>query len=576
MSGDKDRKQPNPHAAEHQEAAQQNGSLDAVMSMTKLVDLSPLGSVRGLHFGKSSFEGYDLNKMIDIVESANPELLDAAGEAIISARNAIDAAAEELTLNLGDVDWEGEARNAVHKWGNDLATTARELATYADVVGTQVFAASSGLASVRKSMPPRDTRTDPKTVDDIPEAKRVESNEAYTAAVQAEKHRQEAINQMYRLASFYTVSNGMMQQAEEPVFPKMPDVGVPTPAPLREDPGTPIAAQVGQGTLAAGGDPGTVRNVVDSEAGRPRAEGLPSSHDGAGNSIGPSARHVGTEIDSVGTLPPQDTMKPTPVTSPPTTGPNVTPVVAPPVAPPAASPLPRGPVGRTSNFGGGPTPRTLTPAPGRAVGGTPTGSPAGRTATGPMAPVGRAATPGQASGRATGGPVGRGITGGMPRLVGPAAGQAGGVPRGPVTGMGPMNPGRAATGRSGVGRGSDGVVGGRSVTGTTSGTSGSRVPPGTVIGGQSAAASRGTGERPGQRGVIGSRNPSPGAAEEPRRSVGSGNGVVGAPTERAREVRGRGPTQGSSSATRGPGGNERSGATRERRDVRRNGSSSAE
>ncbi|MFG3657804.1 hypothetical protein [Streptomyces sp. NPDC047706] len=573
MSGDRDKTQPNLHEAEHQEAAQQNGSLDAVMSMTDVVNLSPLGPVKGFHFGRTSFEGYGLNKMIDIVESANPELLDAAGDAIINARNAINAAAEELGLNLGDVDWEGEARSAVHKWGNDLATTARQLAIYADVVGTQVFAASSGLASVRRSMPPRDTRTDPKTVEDIPEAKRVESNDAYMAAVQAEKHRQEAINQMYRLASFYTVSGGMMQKAEEPVFPKMPDVGVPTPAPIIEDPGTPIEARSGQGTLAAASDSGAVRELADPAVVGRRGQDQRSSQYGLDDSVGP--RHVGTEIDSVVTLPPQDTLKPTPVASPPTTGPHVTAVGTPaPVTFVATTPVSRGPAGRTSNFGGGPAPRTGQ-APGRA-GGTPTGTPAGRTSTGPMAPVGRAATPGPAGSRGTGVPIGRGIIGGVPRPVSSAVGQAVGVPRGPATGTGVTNPGRTGTGRSVVSRDSDGVVGGRSVTGTSRGATGSSEPRGTVVGRQSAPASRGTGERPGQRGVIGARNSSAGAEEIPRRSVGSASGVVGAPTEPALAARGSGHPPGINAATRGLKTDERSGDTRTRRDERRDGASSTD
>ncbi len=158
MSGDD--KQPE-YAAEHQEADQQNGTLDAFMNVTKVLPFG-LGSGQGFHFGKTSFEGYDLNAMIDIVESANPELLEGAGNALVAARDAFNKAAEELGTNLGDIDWQGEAHTAFSTWGTDLVTTAYALATYADTVGTQVMAASSGLASVRKSMPPRDSRIDPR------------------------------------------------------------------------------------------------------------------------------------------------------------------------------------------------------------------------------------------------------------------------------------------------------------------------------------------------------------------------------------------------------------------------------
>ncbi|WP_449342489.1 hypothetical protein [Streptomyces aurantiogriseus] len=537
--------------------------------MTKVIN--PWGPNRGFHFGKTSFEGYDLNEMIDIVESASPELVEAAGTALVDARDAINEAAAELSVNINDVDWEGEAHTAFHTWGMDLVNTAYDLATYADTVGTQVMAASAGLASVRKSMPPRDTRSDPKAVDDIPEAKRVDSNDEYTAAVKAEGHRQEAINQMYRLASFYTVSSGMMQTAEEPVFPKMPDVGVPAPPPGWKPP----FEGPGNGSLSTGVESGSTRHdSVDSGVARSRAEDLPSSHKTADERVLSPERHVGTEIDSVGTLPPQETMKPAPVTSPSTTGPNVTPVGAPPFAPVAAPPVSRGQVGRTSGFGGVPATRTPASAQGRA-GGMPPGTPAGRTGTGPMGPVGRAATPGQAVSRTTG-PMGRGVIGGVPRATGPTGGQTGGIPRGPVTGMGATNPRPTVAGRAGVGRTTDGVVGGRPVTGATPGASGSTVPRGTVIGGQNAPTSRGTGERPGQRGVIGAPGSTTGGGQTARRTVGSPDGVVGTPTGRASGARNGGHRPSDTGVRRVPPGNQSSGETRARRDERRDGTSSTD
>ena len=75
MSGDKGK--PDLHQPERHEAEQQNGTLDAVMDKTKV--MNPWGPDRGLHFGKTSFEGYELNQMIDIVESASPERLESAG-----------------------------------------------------------------------------------------------------------------------------------------------------------------------------------------------------------------------------------------------------------------------------------------------------------------------------------------------------------------------------------------------------------------------------------------------------------------------------------------------------------------
>ncbi|MFG2134235.1 hypothetical protein ACGFNV_41650 [Streptomyces sp. NPDC048751] len=566
MSGDKNKS--DSYQAARQDATQQNTGVDDAMNKAAVISPAAPGSPGG--FGKTSFEGYDLNEMIDIVESASPETLESAATALVDARDAINEAAEELSRNLGNVDWQGEAHTAFYTWGTNLATTALALANYADEVGTQVMAASSGLASVRKSMPPRDTRSAPKSIDEIPETKRIDSNEEYAAAVTAENHRQEAINQMYRLASFYTVSSGMMQLAEEPVFPKMPAAGVPEPTG-----GYKVEPPGGQAT-------NPVAHTRGSEIVGPHSTHAPTERAQSDVSL-PSARelvdpptlpdrHVGTEIDSVGTLPPQETVKPTTITPPPTAGQGGTPPgTIPPFAPVAVPTTPRGLAGRTSGFGGVPGSKLPASAQGRA-GGIPGGTSAGRTGTGPIGQAGRALAPGQAGGRASG-PTGRGVVGGVPKAEGQAAaGRASGV-RGPVTGMGTENSGRQSAGRTGAGRSTDGVVGGKPVTGATSTAKGSKLPRGTVVGAEGGPTSRGVSERRGgaQRGVIGAPGSTTGAGQTPRRAVGSPDGVVGTPKGRATGARNSRPD-----AARGSAANQSPRETRARRDQRRDDASATD
>ncbi|MFE7932169.1 hypothetical protein ACFU6S_26270 [Streptomyces sp. NPDC057456] len=546
------------YQTERQDAAQQNSGVDDAVNKAVVISPGMLSSPGG--FGNTSFEGYDLNAMIDIVESANPATLESAATALVDARDAINEAANELSRNLGDVDWEGEAHTAFYTWGMNLTTTALALAGYADEVGTQVLAASSGLASVRKSMPPRDNRIVPKKVDDIPTPQRVEGNAEYTAAVTAEKNRQEAINQMYRLASFYTVSSGMMELAEEPVFPEMPSVGVPEPPPGHEDPERPPKEN---GSLSATADaPGARRTPVNTSfgEGRSRLDELPTPHENVDTPVVSPEQHVGTEIDSVGTLPPQQNTPPTTVAPPVMTGPGGTAAGPSPMAPGVVPPALRGPVGRTAGFGG------VTGA-----------MPARRSGTGPVGPVGRAAASGQAGGRGTG-PMGRGVVGGVPKAAGQATGRTGGIPRGPVGGTGAMNPARSVSGRSGgAGRPTGGVVGGKPVTGAAPAAKGSRIPRGTVIGGEGGAtAPRGVGERPNQRGVIGGTTPTAGARQSPRRPAGSDDGVVGTPTGRTPGARNAGHTPGGATGKRGSVGNEGSREKRSRRDERRDEASATD
>ncbi|MBQ1093808.1 hypothetical protein [Streptomyces sp. B93] len=578
MSGDGDKNTQERHQEEYQEAQNQNGTLDAVMNMTRL--FSPFGSTRGIHFGSTNFEGYDLNDMIDIVESANPELLETAGTALVDARDAIKEAADELAQNLGRIDWEGEAHTAFADWGDSLIKTAQGIADYADVIGTQVIAAGSGLASVRKSMPPRDTRTDRKSVDDIPEAKRVDSNEDYTAALKAEANRQEAINQMYRLASFYTVSAGAMGAAEEPVFPKMPDVGVPAPAPTYAPPErSPIYASLDP--MSGSVTPQQTSAAVGAERQHPGTE-LPGTELAPPRNIDEPTttprQPVGTQIDSVGTLQPQETLKPVTVTPPPTTAPATPPGPLPTVVPGATPPAVKAIPGRAKRPGGTNVPRVPPTAQGRpTVPPTATGQ-TGRPGIGPTGPVGRATPPVQAGGRGTGpmvptGQPGRPVTPGPTGTRGAAPMQRGIVGGKPLpTGAGPRPVNGAASGPRGVmgtppvggsggGRPSNGVVGGRPVTGATpSGSRAAKLPRGTVVGAEGTREANLTAQRPGQRGVIGAPPASSSTRPPPRRATGGSGGVIGAPTGRAPDTR-----------NGGAAGNQRSGSTRSRRDERRDG-----
>src|SRR5690606_15878757 len=288
---------------------------------------------------------------------------------------------------------------------------------------------------------------------------RLDTNEEFTAARKAEQNRQEAINQMYRLASFYRVSQGKMASAEEPVFPKMPDVGVPEPMPE-----APFDPRGGQNAAVLG-------DVRTTPQGAP-VSGVSAAGAGAEPTLGKETSElsslptqpVGTEINSGGTLPPQEAVRPNTGAAPPVPGgPAGQAGPAPPTAPSTVPPALRGAAGRpVGGPGGMPAGKVPPMAQGRAAGSGPNGplgrmgqgavntgpgtgaaGPMGR-ATGPLGPVGRASMPGPASGTGNG-PVGRGIVGGVPRSTAPIPGSVGGAPRGPI---GPM--GAAPAGRGGA------------------------------------------------------------------------------------------------------------------------------
>ncbi|MFF1689413.1 MULTISPECIES: hypothetical protein [unclassified Streptomyces] len=548
MSGDKPKNQ--PHQADQERVQDQNGFTDIANSVSHapkgnfvtdtfrsvLMGVPVVGDALR---GRTNFEGHRLNDMVDLVQRTKPEDLENAGKALWDARDAIKAAASELSGHIDRVQWVGESGEAFRTWGRDLVKNTHKLGDFADAAGTQITAAGAGLASVRSSMPPRDTRISPKGVDEIPTPARVETNHDYTAAVQAEKHRQEAINQMNRLSSFYAVSGEFLQDQHPPTFGTMPDVGVPKPNRAYERFNN--EGSTGQTQQAHSNAVATGHDTTGTTTGHVRTDGVVSHPTEIQGSISKPDLPVGTEIDSVDTLPTQTT-HPVIGTPPPTTttGPSVPGGVQPtgPFATGLVKPMPSVPGGRGLPTGGG-TKSPLT-AQGRAGGQAGVRGPGQGTSN----PMGRATSTGQAGtkgGMPAGRPTttGRGISGGTPR--------AGGTASGRPTGMG----------QTGAGR-SNGVVGGRPTpVGGASGKTGPKVPRGTVIGGEGAAGSRNSTGGIGQRGVIGAPSTAKGTGVGRSLGGGSPDGVTGTPQGRNSAARaGRaGFTSGGSGLVRGPGGN---------------------
>ncbi|MGW9247988.1 hypothetical protein [Streptomyces badius] len=466
--------------------------------------------------GRTSFEGFQLNSMIDLVENTKPEDLENAGKSLWDARDAIKKAAQELEDNMKGVDWQGESGTAFRAFGKGLVAHARKLGDFADVAGTQITVAGTGLASVRSAMPPRDTRQVRKSPDDIELPGRVADNPEYQAALKVEKDRQEAINQINRLASYYSVSGERLEGEEPPRFDKQLGITVPPPTTIRNE--SPSSGASGERSESLGnsavpdtaGRTNSAHSASVNAANRPPAEVL-------GSTPLPD-RTVGTEINTV--APPMPITATPPQASPtPTTGPTGTP---PTFMPPSLTNPVQGGTKRST----GPTgvPRTASQV-GQGLG------KAQSTGVGPVAkgqggpPIGR---PGPMGGGGTFNgrpPVG-------PQSQVPTAGQSG------VTG------GRPAVGPGGTSSGAGPRAGGRN--GIVGGTP-QHAPP------QGRAAAGGT----GQRGVIGGRGAAA-ASSRPggRATPASGaNGVVGAPSRAAGTgSNAKGFTAGGAGLVRGPAG----------------------
>ncbi|WSQ12176.1 hypothetical protein OG604_32900 [Streptomyces sp. NBC_01231] len=500
---------------------------------------------KGQVWEKTDFDQQNLtlNQMLDLVEGTDPEDLETSGKALWDARDAITEAADELDGRIDKLPWTGGSGDAFRKWGKSLVTSTRALSTFAGSAGDQITAAGMGLASVRGSMPSRDTRPDQRKPEHFTEAEKVANKDEYNAAVRVEKDRQEAINQMNRLASYYVVSEGQLKDATPPTFKAMPDVGVPKPHVYQV-----VGPSENSGPASVGSHHSTVEQATRVGSHDTSDTRVPSK-DVTGRVAHPDIP-VGTNIDSVGTLPPS--------TTPPVTG-HTPPALGTP-GPGSGQPnLFEGGLGtpltnrtQSRNLGGSGGLRTPSSTQGRTgTSGLNNPSPGRSGGQGSTNQMGRATSTGQsaakglASGAKSSPMGGRGISGGTPRSGSTAT---------PRTASGPA---------TGAGR-SNGVVGGRPAAGDASAKGGSRIPRGTVVGGEGAANSRSVSGRPGQRGIFGTPEPTtrPGAgANNSRAGAGASEAVTGRPTTRNSPAGAErnGMTRGGAGLVRGPGQNGKPG-----------------
>ncbi|MFF8915830.1 hypothetical protein ACF08M_21515 [Streptomyces sp. NPDC015032] len=470
--------------------------------------------------GRTSFEGHELNAMIDLIENSNPEHLEESGQALLKARSAINKAADELGDFIKEVDWEGESGTAFRDWGNGLVAHALSLGDFAEAAGTQITVAGTGLASVRKSLPPRDNRLDRKSVEDIEAPKRIDGNPEYAAAVKVEKHRQEAINQANRLASYYAVSAETLAAQEPPRFEKQLDVAMPKPTGSRRDRDHFGSSQSGINASINRTTPGSSERVAVGSAVNTGTSGSQAPAEVLG-SAPVLDKSTSTEIDSVA-MPPVTVTEPGPAPVPSVTGPaGPSGVSTPPVANGFVNAL-TGSSRRSTGSTGIPRAIGQPGGGGARSGGSAGGGPVANGRPAPMGGTSGAGTPGRSGGSQP-----------------PVAGRPG------VTGGRPMTGGHASTaGSSGPRAGrANGIVGGapqRAASGTGTPVGARGVPRGTVIGAEGAARARGSASGTGQRGVVGA-----GGASSNRpggRGTPSSNGVVGTP---------RGGAPGSNSGERG-------------------------
>ncbi|PWK65588.1 hypothetical protein BCL76_112200 [Streptomyces sp. CG 926] len=431
----------------------------------------------------TDFEGFTHQQMRDMSASLDPASVQARADQLKKAAKDIKEIGEALKKHVV-TGWEGEGAAAFQEWVGRAGNATLRLSDYSAKGGDWMGKVVQNMTEATKM-----TAVDATATKNLAAAKE-HHNDPDAAAVRAEAQttldadRREAIRLMTNLAQSYQVSSDEMNKAEIPTFPPPPAVLLPK----KNDVAIDMArAGSGSGTGGSAGSP----SYASSEHGGPAG---PSNEPGW--DVGPRPqpdntlptttlpapvtpdRDVDVDLDTVGTLPPSQTLPPVTTTpgSPPPTGPGAPPLgpFVPPIAVPPISGVkgpslpgvfgPGVPVsGTTGPLGKGGMPPGMLPRDSGIMGGRPV------TSTGPSSGIPRGTVIGE--GAQTGRPMGgggmghggggaHGIQGGLPagrRLASEPGGVVGGRQSGaigrPVSGGQPFTQGGSGLVRNGSGGG---------------------------------------------------------------------------------------------------------------------------
>ncbi|MBH5337291.1 hypothetical protein IHE55_22025 [Streptomyces pactum] len=157
------------------------------------------------------FDGKSMAELHAMLAGSDATALTGAGEALSAASPRITAIGEGLKRYASRVEWKGRANDAFREWTHDFSLEVLRLAEFTDAVGTRIAEAGGALALAKKAIPtPVDaagSHGDP----DLGKALKAEAGKL-----------NEAVHQMEKLSSVYTVTREDLTAQKEPRFRPLP------------------------------------------------------------------------------------------------------------------------------------------------------------------------------------------------------------------------------------------------------------------------------------------------------------------------------------------------------------------
>lgn len=239
------------------------------------------------------FDDHTHEQLQKMIASGTPDKISAHAQTLESAAQIIAQASAYVDSVVSRLEWKGEAAQAYRSWATQFAKEGNKLSEYAQSVGTALSTAGQALNETKSGMPNAGSES----------AWREETMASPGAEVSREKARQEAIQRMERLDSYYAVASEQIRDTKEPTF-KATNGGIQLPdsTPIPKAPGSvgtesPVAA-----SRTSSLPPTTDVTAANSplETGNQQAA-LPQQAPSTQPPALQNEREIGTSLDSVGT-----------------------------------------------------------------------------------------------------------------------------------------------------------------------------------------------------------------------------------------------------------------------------------
>ncbi|MFE9564478.1 WXG100 family type VII secretion target [Streptomyces sp. NPDC006487] len=256
----------------------------------------------------TSFESHTHQQLLAMLASADAEILKARGAQLADAAAVLKDIGESLKDHRA-TGWEGESATAFQDWVSRTGNATLRLSEYSAEGGKQLTQAGQVVIEVKANMPTYDTGAEAnlkaaREYHNDPDAQRI----GQQAHSKLSGDREQAIQQMTKLAQGYEAAATGMEMAEVPTFPPPPATFVPE----AKDGGQQIERPGGATPGVIGGAaPGAIGAGGPSYSSSPVSPSGSSSDSGpalvpqpsAGPIAAPSDRNIGTNLDTVGPTP---------------------------------------------------------------------------------------------------------------------------------------------------------------------------------------------------------------------------------------------------------------------------------